>query len=281
MISVIMPTFNRAKTIQRSIDSVLKQTYQNLELIIVDDNSTDNTIEIIKSIPDDRIKLIAHAKNKGASAARNTGIQAALGDYIAFQDSDDEWIYNKLDIQIKELLSYNVDVVSCAYYQHKNGKIKKLPIVEIEDNNIFSMLLYGNFIGTPSILGKRECFINELFDERLPRFQDWDLMLRLAQKCKIHFINDSLMNAYVQTNSLSENHSSAIVALEIIMGRNIEALKADNKAMSSMYKKMGIFKMKTNDFTTNYYHMAMDVGGFDWKILIRLIEFTIRKKMRK
>jgi len=276
-----MPTYNRAKTIERSIQSVLKQTYQNLELIIVDDNSSDNTIEIIKSIPDDRIKLITNPENKGASAARNIGIQAAKGDFIAFQDSDDEWMYNKLDTQIKDLFSYNVDIVSCAYYQHKNGKIKKLPIVEIDDENIFSMLLYGNFIGTPSILGRRECFINELFDERLPRFQDWELMLRLARKCKIHFINDSLMNAYIQNNSLSENHSSAIVALEIIMERNKDALKSDNKAMKSMYKKMGIFKMKTNDFNKNYYRMAMDVGGFDWKILIRLIEFTIRKKMKK
>jgi len=89
-VSVIIPTYNRAHTIGRAIKSVLNQTYQDFEIIVVDDGSTDNTEEVVKSFRDKRIRYIQHKKNKGAAAARNTGIKSAKGKYIAFQDSDDD-----------------------------------------------------------------------------------------------------------------------------------------------------------------------------------------------
>ena len=102
MISVIIPTYNRDGVISRAINSVLKQTYQNFEVIIVDDNSpvTDNTACIISQYNDDRLFYIKHDKNKGGGGARNTGILAANGEYIAFLDSDDEWLPEKLQLQI-------------------------------------------------------------------------------------------------------------------------------------------------------------------------------------
>ncbi len=89
LISVILPTYNRGYIVERAIKSVLNQTYKNLELIIVDDGSTDNTEEIVKSIEDKRIIFLKHKKNKGASSARNTGIKNSKGEYISFIDSDD------------------------------------------------------------------------------------------------------------------------------------------------------------------------------------------------
>ena len=103
MISVIIPTHNREKTIKKSIDSVLCQTYNNIEIIVVDDKSTDNTEEVINSIKDNRIKYIKLDENKGACFARNKGIELAQGKYIAFQDSDDEWLPQKLEIQLRYL----------------------------------------------------------------------------------------------------------------------------------------------------------------------------------
>jgi len=100
-VSVIISTYNRAHLIGRAIQSVLNQTYQDFEVIVVDDGSTDNTEEIVKSFNDPRIRYIRHEKNKGAAAARNTGIKAARGKYIAFQDSDDEWLPEKLEKQMK------------------------------------------------------------------------------------------------------------------------------------------------------------------------------------
>ena len=99
-ISVIIPTYNRAHLISRSAKSVLAQTYPDFELIIVDDGSGDNTEEIIEALADPRIRYLRHESNRGVSAARNTGIRAARGDYIAFQDSDDEWLPQKLEKQL-------------------------------------------------------------------------------------------------------------------------------------------------------------------------------------
>ena len=94
-VSVIIPTYNRATTIIKSINSVLNQTYSNFEIVVVDDNSDDNTKDIIKQIQDDRIIYIKNKKNLGAASARNIGIKNATGELIAFQDSDDEWIKQK------------------------------------------------------------------------------------------------------------------------------------------------------------------------------------------
>jgi len=96
-ISVIIPTYNRANFIDVAIKSVLNQSYQDFEIIIVDDGSTDNTEEIVKNFNDFRINYFFHKFNQGISAARNTGIKACQGKYIAFLDSDDEWLPEKLD----------------------------------------------------------------------------------------------------------------------------------------------------------------------------------------
>ena len=103
LISVVLPTYNRARCLSRSINSVLNQTFSNLELIIVDDGSTDNTRELVESFSDPRIRYI-YQENAGACAARNHGINEALGTYIAFQDSDDEWRKDKLEIQLNALI---------------------------------------------------------------------------------------------------------------------------------------------------------------------------------
>jgi len=132
VISIILPTFNRAKIVSRSIRSVLNQTYKEFELIIIDDGSADCTQELISKIKDSRIRYIKHEKNKGAAAARNTGIKAAQYDLIAFQDSDDEWMPEKLEKQIKVMSSLPDDygVVYSAFW--RLGKRKKY----IPDNDI-------------------------------------------------------------------------------------------------------------------------------------------------
>ena len=110
VVSVIIPTYNRAHLIGRAIRSVLDQTYQDWELIVVDDASTDDIPGIVKGFTDGRVKYIRHDENKGAAAARNTGIQAARGAYIAFLDSDDEWLPEKLERQVQAFESSDAQV---------------------------------------------------------------------------------------------------------------------------------------------------------------------------
>ncbi|HBC5517211.1 TPA: glycosyltransferase family 2 protein, partial [Proteus mirabilis] len=104
LVSIIMPCFNSEKYISEAIESVLKQTYSNFELIIIDDNSTDSTLKIINSFRDNRITIISFDENQGAGVARNKGIEVANGRFIAFLDSDDLWSKNKLEAQIKFML---------------------------------------------------------------------------------------------------------------------------------------------------------------------------------
>ena len=118
LISVIIPTYNRRDKVTYAVKSVLDQTYSNIEVIIIDDASTDNTEAEIKKIKDDRIRYIYLEKNHGAAGARNVGIKEANGTYIAFQDSDDIWEKEKLQIQIDKMAGNdNVGLVYCAMVQ--------------------------------------------------------------------------------------------------------------------------------------------------------------------
>lgn len=139
-----MPAYNSALTIKESIDSVLKQSYQNFELIIIDDCSSDNTVKIVKDVLliDNRIKLIQHTINQGAAAARNAGLDYASGDLVAFLDSDDKWIENKLEIQQEIFKNHDVDIVYSAYYRFNDTDLKKL--VNVPERIDLKRLLKGN-----------------------------------------------------------------------------------------------------------------------------------------
>lgn len=218
MISVIVPTHNREKTIKKSIDSVLCQTYNNIEIIVVDDKSTDNTEEVINSIKDNRIKYIKLDENKGACFARNKGIELAQGKYIAFQDSDDEWLPQKLEIQLRYLEEKKLDVVSCRMYQIFDESKTKIFPAKCKINK--QELYFKNCISTQTILGKAECFKNEKFDVNLPRFQDWDLVLRIVKKYRVEIVEQILVKAYIQENSISKNPEKAIKAMEIFLKKH-------------------------------------------------------------
>mgnify|MGYP002516567543 CR=1 FL=1 len=106
-VSVILPVYNREDTILRALDSVLMQTYRNMEVIVIDDGSDDSTAEIVRNCQDSRVRLVRLPVNGGANAARNAGIRLAEGTYIAFQDSDDEWLADKLEKQIGYIIPKN------------------------------------------------------------------------------------------------------------------------------------------------------------------------------
>ena len=218
LVSVIIPTYNREAVLPRAIRSVLSQDYTNIEVIVVDDCSTDGTQTVMSEIKDPRVRLIKHELNKGAGAARNTGIKAAKGEVIAFQDSDDEWLDGKLSRQIEVLKHADSDCV-CVYSAFINygrdthgilgvRRVSCVPSVEIEEEKLKGDL--QNIIWSRSLISTQTmvCWKKDLeqvggFDERLPNLIDWDIVIRLSEIGNLEFVNSPLVNTYTQTDSIS------------------------------------------------------------------------------
>lgn len=223
LVSVIMPTYNRARVIERSISSVLKQTYKNLELIIVDDGSTDNTESIVNNIMDSRIHYVKSRHNLGACHARNLGINLAKGEYIAFQDSDDVWHLDKIEKQLHLIQKTKADLVTCRYNRYIEGSKKSK--ITIPDNVNEGFCLVGDIIGRPlfgtsCIFAKTKVFKTNKFDEGLPRFQDFEVILRIIQDYSVYLALEALVDAFVQNDSITKNYNKLVQAEEIILQKH-------------------------------------------------------------
>ena len=231
LISVVIPTYNRGKVIRKSIESVLIQSYKNIELIIIDDGSTDNTEFVVKKISDNRIKYIKLNENKGACYARNIGIKKAKGKYIAFQDSDDIFDKYKLEKQLMNLKKMNSDLDFCKIKVHSDTEAI-FPDFEIDKeldlNKITSKLCFGNLISTQSILIKTDIIKRCLFDAELPRLQDFDLALRISQKCKVSYTKEVLVDLYRYGDNISLNIDKLKKAILIISGKKYNLNKVDS-----------------------------------------------------
>lgn len=182
-VSVIIPTYNREFCIERAIHSVLNQSFTDFELIVVDDASNDNTANIIHQFKDDRIHYVKHPKNKGASAARNTGIRLAKGEYIALLDSDDEWHPEKLVLQL-ELMRHtfpNVHVSCTGFTLNLLDENKTINNTLQHHLDINQSIVEGCDLSPGSTMMVHSSVFKQkdlYFDENLPRLEDWDWLLR-------------------------------------------------------------------------------------------------------
>jgi GalNAc5-diNAcBac-PP-undecaprenol beta-1,3-glucosyltransferase len=185
LISVVIPTFNRSRIVPRAIESVRRQTYKNLEILVVDDGSPDDTRKVVDAIADSRIRYIRHEKNKGLPAARNTGIQEAKGEFVAFLDDDDEWRKDKLEKQLIAIKNY--DAVLCmAVAKGYPLRIHNSPVITLDD------LRKGSF-DPSSLLAKTSVLRSVLFDESLRHGEDWDAFIRIAQSYSIGWLAEPLL----------------------------------------------------------------------------------------
>jgi len=232
-VSIVLPTYNRKDLVGKSIQSVLDQTYADFELIIVDDASTDGTEEVIKSFSDPRMVYLKHETNQGGAAARNTGIRAAKGEFIAFQDSDDIWLKEKLAKQIVvfEKSTENVGLVYSLCARNEGNKERIIPDKDQikTEGNLYKELLLENFITLPSAVIRKSCFEKVgLFDQTLPRFQDWELFIRLSKHFEFRYVPEPLVTSYFTEGSISSKPEAMIKALEIILHNHLEDYKSDS-----------------------------------------------------
>ncbi len=255
-VSVVVPTHNRAHVLVRAIESILNQTFRDFELIIVDDGSTDDTLQVLASYSSAGIKVITLKHNAGACRARNIGIQAAEGEFIAFQDSDDEWLPEKLSVQLNLMeATPSIQRPIGASYTGFISKTEEYCPPHVDEmqvrGNIYPQLLKGNIVGTPTLLIRRN-ILNEvgLFDETLTWLEDWDIALRIARRYDFQFADEPLVISHWSPGGVNSRkdfrsfyqilskHLDGFAACCPRIGAN-QFLLAGDELMKSGYASMG------------------------------------------
>ncbi|WP_298472006.1 glycosyltransferase [uncultured Psychrobacillus sp.] len=294
LISAIITTYKRDKKyLKRAILSVLNQTYTNFELIIVDDNGQNEfqyiVEETIKEInPNVHIKVIKHEQNMGAQVARNNGIRSANGKFIAFLDDDDEWIENKLDLQLKKFNTNNkLGLVYCWYNICKNNeKTKKIRKPSKNLRKGIRDLLRTNFIGSTSFpLIKKECFDKVgLFDETLKAKQDYDMWLRICKEYQIDFVEVPLCNYYIHSDErITSNVQNKLESEEIFLKKHINDINKDKKALSFKYRLIGSYYLKLKNIHAGRRCILKSIliYPFSYKTYINYLLSFLKKEHQK
>ncbi|MBV8633325.1 MAG: glycosyltransferase family 2 protein, partial [Burkholderiaceae bacterium] len=205
IVSVIVPVYNRAHCIARCLHSVLAQTLAAIEVIVVDDASSDATAEVVATIRDPRIRYWRHETNRGAAAARNTAMRLARGEFIAFIDSDDYWREDKLEKQVAALRARGarcgLSYCWIAVVDTREREVAQY-VSEVE-GKCLDAILSENFIGSSSNVVFRRAMIEEigLLDESLLTCEDWDWYVRIATRSEFHCLREK---AVCYTHDLSD-----------------------------------------------------------------------------
>lgn len=195
MFSVVIPLYNKERSVKNTIESVLNQTFQDFEVIVVNDGSTDNSLEVVKSFNDERIRII-NQKNSGVSSARNRGIKEAKYDWIAFLDADDLWLPKYLETIRNLMIKYPQASVLCTGYSRNNYEKTNKNTEDILITDYFSANLSRNLIWTSSVVIHRSCFIKcGNFDVNLTHGEDIEMWIRLAKKYLIAY-NSKILVIY-------------------------------------------------------------------------------------
>lgn len=253
-VSVIIPTYNRRHLVCRAIRSVLHQTYDDFEVIVVDDGSTDNTDNVVKALDDTRIRYIRHERRRGGSAARNTGIRAARGAYTAFLDSDDEWLPRNLQEKVRALDSSSPDV-GLAYSRvvRRLGSNLEyaMPTCGMRANEplLDYWTLQGGLITLCSTVVETTLLADTLFDEQLDKHEDGDLLLRLHKVTRFRFLPEPLVVWHDEALVGSDRISAAAhaEASRRFIEKHRDELEASRRALAGLLYRVGVSCFRAGD----------------------------------
>lgn len=207
-VSVVIPAYERGDVVGRAVDSALGQTLSDIEVVVVDDGSSDDTRSVVEAYEDERVRYLAHETNRGVSAARNTGVAAARGAYVAFLDSDDEWLPRKLDRQLAVLEGRGDEWVGAYCDVATAGLSTAGRLATLVSDRFFrsaapreggrelaeSLLSMQVFMGPGSTLVVERDVVEATggFDEGLSIYEDWDLVLRVLARGKLAYVDEPL-----------------------------------------------------------------------------------------
>jgi glycosyltransferase involved in cell wall biosynthesis len=243
-VSVVIPTHNRAGLLPTAIRSVLGQTFQDFEIVVVDDASSDHTPEVRHQFPDPRIHWLRHDTPRGGAAARNTSIRQSRGELIAFLDDDDEWYPEKLARQVAVMRQSGPEVgaVYTGYLivDRASGRVRG-QMRPRRRGDLQAALLKSNPIGgTSAMLVRRACLDKVgLFDESLPSFQDRDLWIRISRQFHFDYVPEPLYNSFEHSRRVWTNLEALLKGLEIMLGK-YGSSPAFRKQCSGRYLGFGV-----------------------------------------
>lgn len=236
IVSIIIPTYNLEKYIEKTVKSIIAQTYKSIEIIVIDDSSSDNTLSILNRLSklDDRIKLhINIEESQGPAIPRNLGIKYSIGEYIAFCDGDDVWSPYKLEYQLKMAEITGARFLSTRLYKFQNDHIIDHMIMEPDINNLnyevigLNKLLLKNIIGTSSVLLHKSILKpNEGFNtcQKMIAVEDYDLWLRILEysNSNIFKINYPLVYYRLREDSLSSHKMKMFKSIAILLKEHLK-----------------------------------------------------------
>jgi glycosyltransferase involved in cell wall biosynthesis len=247
-VDIVITTFNRPKLVRRAVRSVLEQSYPNVRLIVVDDTSDTDTLE---ALGDDvnRLEYIRHERNRGAPAARNTGLDCAEGDYVGFLDDDDEYLCSKLEDQLRvlEAASESAIGVDCgAIVLTDDGPV---PVRASLGPSGGKDLILHRFAGamTPTILYRRDRVHDLRFDEALPAYQEYDFLLRALERGPVIPLDIPLVRLHDHHGARVTNHQSHLAALERLRDKYAGLIEPNPAAVLAWARKVGLLHLKVGD----------------------------------
>ncbi|MBZ4664696.1 MAG: glycosyl transferase family 2 [Caloramator sp.] len=265
LVSVIIPMYNVEKYISDTLESVLNQTYKNLEIIIIDDGSTDKSVDIVTSFKDkfNNIQYI-YQKNSGVSSARNKGIYNAKGEYIAFLDSDDLWEKTKIEKQMYRILNTGAGACYCGYIEYINGRIRnKLPKSFFEEKALIPVLMKKTEAFTSTWLIKKDIIVdnNILFTENCHWAEDLEFFLKILSITKVSAVKEYLAVYRIRSNSLSTFTPNQMSEIEIWL-RFIEWIRQNKRLLLYEEKEVVdfVYNITLPSITVDYIFKSLVLG---------------------
>lgn len=241
-VSIILPTYNGARYIRRSIDSCLQQTYKNIELIIVDDSSTDETPDIVKSYKDERIKYIRHQKNRGLPSGLNTGFANAVGHYLTWTSDDNYYATNAIEKMVKFSKERDCQFVYCDFYLFNDENPSNLKLITKPDVTAFEI---GNSIGACFLYSREVKKAVGEYDPDTILAEDYDYWIRVSQKFPMCHLNEPLYFYRVHGESLTSRFSrqyeiQAVSILVRIKSNLMDVEEATRQFIDLIAEKMAL-----------------------------------------
>ncbi len=281
LITVIIPTYNRASMLKQAIESVRNQDYPNIEIIVVDDASTDDTADVVQSLGDQRIRYFRHEKNSGGAATtRNTGLREAKGKYIAFLDTDDEFVSTRLARLHKlfnELMPQPAMIFTNAEDRHEDSGQTKLNAPETIVSGFIDTSAFpaSVFCPTSCWMVRADAIKDEFFDEKIWVIEDCDFFARMVRKNPVYFLNESLLIKHVhsfQGGRVPIEYAES--TRERMLEKWLPEMRKDKHYLTNFYCTMGkdlLICGKTQK-ARDYLWQAFLLNPFNFRVLRKFLK---------